>query len=120
MKELQKKELSRLISMLNAFGCTHKIITDDGEEFGSLEVVMEQARKKRRSLAYPYGDIASYYKPLINMDCAIGDVQEVPFGKYTPEVLRSAMCSHLGKQWGKGSYTTMIGPTTVQIMRTSM
>ena len=118
MKDIQLKELQRAIKFIDALGCTYKIITPEGEEFGVLEV-KQTGGKKRAPLRYPFGEIARFYKPQLNLQAEIGDVQEIVFGKFAPEDIRSGVCALLSKEWGKDSYTTSITDTCVEVLRTA-
>lgn len=117
MKELQQKELLKIIKFLDAIGCKYKIITTDGQEFGELSVVEKKLLK--RQLKRPYGDLSSFYKPKINLEIKIGDVQEIDCGNHNPTDMRSSICSYLGKVWGKGTYATCTKNNTVEILRTA-
>jgi hypothetical protein len=122
MKELQEKELKKLITFLDAIKCQYKIITDDGQTFMRGNVVPEPQKyqRKKRNLSMPYGAIAAHYKPFINIKANVGDVIEIPYANINPDVLRGAICSYLVKQWGKKTYTTMLAKEGVQIMRTEI
>lgn len=117
MKELQQKELLKIIKFVDAIGCKYKIITDDGQEFGTLNVT--EKKELKRNLKRPYGELSNYYKPKLNLGIAVGEVQEISSGDIPTEDLRSAICSHLGKEWGKGSYATCIKNGKVEILRTA-
>jgi hypothetical protein len=116
MKDIQLKELQRAIKFIDALGCAFKIITADGQEFGALEVKAVKDRK-RGPLRYPYGEIAKFYKPQLNLAAEIGDVQEIAVGKFSPEDIRSGVCSLLSKEWGKDSYTTSMTDVSVEVLR---
>jgi hypothetical protein len=116
MKDIQLKELQRAIKFIDALGCTYKIITPEGDEFGTLEVKMPKDRK-RAPLRYPYGEISKFYKPQLNLAAEIGDVQEIAIGKFSSEDIRSGVCSVLSKEWGKDSYTTSTTDCSVEILR---
>jgi hypothetical protein len=116
MKDIQLKELQRAIKFIDALGCSFKIITPDGEEFGVLEVKATKDRK-RAPLRYAYGEIAKFYKPQLNLAAEIGDVQEVAIGKFSCEDIRSGVCSVLSKEWGKDTYTTNMTGVSVEVLR---
>lgn len=118
MKDIQLKELQRAIKFIDALGCTYKIITPDGAEFGTLEVKPAQDRK-RAPLRYPFGEISKFYKPQLNLQAEIGDVQEIAIGKYSVDDIRNGVCALLSKEWGKDTYTTSIGEGTVEVLRTA-
>jgi hypothetical protein len=117
MKDIQRKELTRVLKFVESLGCKYKIITDDGEEFGTLELA---PIKLRKPLTYAYGEIANWYRPHVNLTAGVGVVQEIPFGKFSPETVRGGLCSWLTKEWGKETYITAITDTHVELMRTSV
>ena len=116
MKDIQRKEFTRVLKFIESIGCTYKIIADDGEEFGELEVM---SSRSRAPLKYAYGEISNWYKPYVNLKAGVGVVQEIPFGKFEPETIRGGLCSWLTKEWGKDTYLTAITDTHVELMRTS-
>lgn len=117
MKELQEKELQKIVKFVEAIGCKYKIITVDGREFGSLNVTEEKVLK--RKMKRPWGDLAKFYKTKLKFDCPVGEVQEVECGDYEPRDVRGAICSHLGKVWGNGTYATCVKDGKVEILRTA-
>lgn len=116
MKDIQIKELQRAIKFIDALGCNYKIITPQGEEFGTLETKPAKDRK-RAPLRYPYGEIAKFYRPQLNLQAEIGDVQEIALGKFTGEEIRRGVCSLLSKEWGVDTYTTNISDSAVEVLR---
>ena len=116
MKEIQMRELQRAVKFIEALGCEFKVITPDGQEFGLLEVKPTKD-KKRAPLRYAYGEIAKFYKPQLNLQTEIGDVQEIAVGKFAAEDIRSGVRSLLTKEWGKDSYTTSITEHSVEVLR---
>jgi hypothetical protein len=117
MKELQQKELQKILRFLDAIDCKYKIITDDGQEFGGLSVVEKKILK--RQLKRPYGDLSKFYKPKLNLQIKIGEVQEIDCEDHNPVDIRSSICSYLGKVWGKGTYTTCTKKNIVEVMKTA-
>jgi hypothetical protein len=118
MKEIQLKELQRAINYMTAIGCTFKVITPDGQEFGTLEVVVNKP-KSRGPLRHEFGVIARWYRPQLDLEAKVGDVQTVKCGNFSTEEIRSGVCSLLSKQWGKDTYTTNITGDLVEVLRTS-
>lgn len=110
------RELQRAVKFIEALGCEFKVITPEGDEFGTLEVKVAK-NKTRAPLRYAYGEIARFYKPQLNLQSEIGDVQEIAVGKFTPEDIRSGVCSVLTKEWGKDSYTTSVNDHSVEVLR---
>jgi len=116
MKEIQLKELLRAMNYMTAIGCKFKVITLDGEEFGDLEVVVNKPRT-RAPLRHKFGAIAEWYRPQLNLDAAIGDVQTITCGTFSTEEIRSGVCSLLTKRWGKDTYITSITGDVVEVLR---
>ena len=115
MKDLQRKELTRVLMFIDSIGCKYKIITDEGKEFGTLELA---PIKKRKTSMYVHGEISRWYRPHVDLDVGVGVVQEIPLGKYPAETIRGGMCAWLTKEWGKDTYVTSITDTHVELMRT--
>jgi hypothetical protein len=118
MKEIQLKELHRCIKFIEGLGCHYRIIGPEGESFGDLEVV-ESKERTRGPLKYPYGSVAAWFRPLLNVNATIGEVQEVDCGTFEPAIVRSGICSDLSRRWGNETYTTAIVGNKVEIMRTA-
>jgi hypothetical protein len=116
MKDIQLKEFQRAVKFIDALGCTYKIITPEGDEFGTLEVKATKDRK-RAPLRYPYGEISKFYRPQLNLQAEIGEVQEIALGKFTAEDIRKGVCSLLSKEWGIDTYTTNINDSAVEVLR---
>lgn len=118
MKEIQMKELQRMIKFITGAGCKFKIITPDGEEFGELEVKPVKTRAKR-NLERPYGELINFYKPQIDFNAPVGSVQEINPGTYPAMRIQSGVCSLLHKEWGKDNYTTCVNTKTnkVEVLR---
>lgn len=119
MIELQKRELARAVKLIEMLGCKYKVISPDGEEFGGLTVVIPKPPRPKRNLRLPYGTVAEYYKPFIDVNLNVGEVIEIPKGNFKVELLRSGICSYLTRVWGNKTYVTMMTKDTVQVMRTA-
>jgi hypothetical protein len=119
MKEIQKRELSRAIELIKGLGCTYKVITPDGESFGELPVAELRTRKVRRALKHPYGSITEHIMKFLDINAAIGIVQEIPCAKFDPESVRATVCPTLSRVWGRKTYTTSTYPDRVEVMRTA-
>ena len=120
MKDIQKRELTRAIDLIKALGCTYKVITPDGEAFGELEVVTKKPKAERAPRKDPYGAVVAYSREKLDMNAAVGVVQEVPCGAFDAESLRSSLCNVLTKAWGKDTYTTAAHHNKVEVMRIAM
>lgn len=116
MQDLQIRELQRAVKFITAIGCSFKVITPDGVEFGDLEVV---AAKTRASMKFKKGVIRNHYRPQLNIHAKIGDVQVIECGEFDHETIRGGICSMLTGAWGKGTYTTSASENQVHVMRTA-
>ena len=120
MLDIQKNAVTKLVSILNGIeGATYKIILPDGSQYGGLEVAPERKAPLRRASAYPMGELANYFRPLI-ADMKPGDVVAIPYGKYVGETLRGALSAWCCAHWGKGTVNTALNhkTSTVEILRT--
>ena len=117
MKEIQVKTLHNAIRLLSVLPVKYKVVTEDGEEFGELEVV-KQPKRALRNPHKKWGDIAEYAKTFIG-SMEVGEVVFLPCADFEPESLRSSACSWMSKTWGNGSYTTLLSKdhSTVEVLR---
>lgn len=113
--EVVTKTIQKAVALLKASGCQFKVITMDGEEFGDLEVVHKKTKQLRDGRKY--GELSKHIAPHLKLSARVGDVLEIPSGRYNAEHIRSALCAILTKRWGSGSYTTAIASDSVQVMR---
>lgn len=115
MKDIQMRELQRVLKFIEALGCQYAVVTEDGETFSNgLEVKPPRAKAPR---AFPYGEVRAYILPHVNLDAEIGSVQEIAVGKYGTERIRSGICTLLTDKWGKETYTTSTTDHTVEVLR---
>jgi hypothetical protein len=88
-----------------------KVIVEDDEEHGTLEVVQKKRKRKeerqRRLPLYPRGDLMSHYKPYLD-NLKPDDIALIPFGSFDFEVLRSSACAWCSHTWGNGTYSSTI------------
>lgn len=101
--------LSRAIAMLHSIGAEYKIVLPDGREFG--ELASKQAAKPRANYKYLYSDTIAVMHP--------GDVATIQANGHDIGALQSAVASHCGQLWGKGSYITHRVGGGVEVMRVS-
>jgi len=117
MTEVQVIALNKAIKLLVASGCQYAVVTEQGETISNgLEVVVKKERQ-RAPRKYPYGELTSYYKPLIKFDAEIGTVQVVPCGPYPSEDIRGGISSTLAREWGKETYITNTTDAGIEILR---
>lgn len=111
---IKDKTLQQAIKLLNALGCSYKIISAEGAEFGTLEVVKQQARTVRSRVFANTG----YIQKIKAM--SVGEVLTfTPPEGSTAEEMRSAVCGTAHRLLGSGNYVTSVDATTVQILRTA-
>ena len=101
MSGVKQQTLTRALNMLNAIGATYAVIEEDGTKHGTLEV----ADKKKSGSKYPYGTLSKYAgQHMANM--SVGGIEEIPFGNFEGEEVRSAAVSWACYHWGNGTVTT--------------
>ena len=118
MKDIQKRELIRSIKLIQSLGCSYRIITPDGDSFGELQIVEPKVRKSRRTRKYPYGVLSEHVKKHVNLDIAIGEVQEIPCEDFDLEMLRASACAIFTWTWGTDTYTTAGRGDRIEVLRT--
>lgn len=102
MTQLQEQVLKRVVAMLEGIKCSYAIIDPLGNKHGLL-AVKEPAQRGARK--FPHGERSNYVRAfLANMQ--VGDVVDVPMGKYEAIDIQSSATSAAHKLWGKGSVTT--------------
>jgi hypothetical protein len=101
MLGVKEQTLVRALNMLKAIGATYAVIEENGTKHGTLEVL----EPRRRGNKYAHGELSGYAsKHIANM--SVGDVQEIPFGKYEGEEVRAAAVSWACYHWGNGTVTS--------------
>lgn len=101
MSGVKQQTLTRALNMLNALGAAYAVIEEDGTKHGTLEVV----ETKKRNTKYKHGELSAYAAAhMVSME--VGDIEEIPFGKYEGEEVRSAAVSWACYHWGNGTVTT--------------
>jgi hypothetical protein len=116
MSQIQEQALRRAIAMLEGMKCSYAIIDPLGNKHGLLAVKEPSERSGGRK--FPHGERSTYVRSFVS-PMKIGDVVDVPFGKYDPLDMQSSSTSAAHKLWGKGSVTTTINRprSVVEIMR---
>ena len=116
MSQIQEQALKRAIAMLEGMKCAYAIIDPLGNKHGLLPVKEPSTRTGGRN--HPHGERAEYIRTFISK-MNVGDVVDVPFGKYDALEVQSSSVSTAHRLWGRGSTaTTMNRPRGVlEIMR---
>lgn len=119
MRPIQFQAVQQAARFIESVGCTFKIITPDGQEFGTLEVTASTKRKRSSSedKGRKHGDLRNYAKGYMNYDLPVGDVVIIPAGPYSLEDLRSTVCAELSSRWGLKSYTSSTKSGSLEILR---
>lgn len=117
MKDIQMKTLNTVIRLLSVLPVKYKVVTEDGEEFGELEIVKHHKRESRNPHK-KWGDLTEYARSCVQ-SMEIGDVAVLPCADFDPDSLRSAACSWLSKNWGNGSYKTLLSKdnSAIEVLR---
>ena len=122
MEQVLRKLLENSVKHLQALEgrghITFKIITVEGEEFGSLEIKPIKQKKKKRPSLYPHGELTNYVTPIMS-GVKPDQVVSIPIGKYNAERVRSNACSWASTNWGKATYSSTVpkGKNSVEIYR---
>ena len=116
MSEFHELVLKRAIAMLEGLKCSYAIIDPLGNKHGLLAVKESNSRSSVRK--HPHGERANYIRTYMSA-MMVGNVVEVPFGKFDALDLQSSSSAAAHKMWGKGSITTTINRTNgvLEIMR---
>lgn len=114
--------IQRTINTLNALtnqGIKYRLETPDGKSYGNLAAAVEKAKKRKMNTSREFGAIAKHVDSYINT-MNIGDMATIPDPKL-PDLsmpqLQSQICSRCCVKWGKKSYTTVLTPTGVEVLR---
>lgn len=119
MKDIQKRELLRSITLIQSLGCSYRILSPDGDSFGDLQVVEPKTKHTRGPSKYPYGVLTTHIKKHVSLEIGVGTVQEIPCGNFDLEILRAAACSIFTRAWGTDSYVTAGHGDRIEVMRTA-
>lgn len=105
MSQIQEQALKRAIAMLEGMKCSYAIIDPLGNKHGLLAVKEPVVRSGARK--HPHGERSGYVRGFITA-MRVGDVVDLPIGKYEAIDVQSSAASAAHKLWGKGSVTTTI------------
>jgi hypothetical protein len=115
MSQIQEQVLKRAIAMLEGIKCSYAVIDPLGNKHGLLDVKEPAVRGGRK---HPHGERSGYVRGFISA-MKVGDVVDVPLGKYDAFDVQSSSTSAAHKLWGRGSVTTTINRPkhVVEILR---
>jgi hypothetical protein len=121
MKEVQQQALEKALRILDALqgSVKYKVITEQGDEYGELEVM--PPKKKNRLPRVHYAAYTELYKNKMQV-AQVGDVlqfshSDIAAAGGTPESMRSTITAYACGVWGKGNYTSTVTNDNVEIMR---
>lgn len=114
--------LERSLAALKATGAKYIVVMPDGTTHtqGDLKLAgpEKEKRRRKRGIEHPIGAISAYYLPLIK-DMQPGQIVEVPYDRFRPEVLVSGISSRAVEMWGKSSAVTARNPEkkVIEVLR---
>ena len=110
----------RSLAALKASGAQYIVVMPDGTTYleGNLQLASQDKKGKRSKGKYSYGTLSEHYKPLIQK-LQKGEMTEVPFGSFPPEILRSSLTGAINNSWGKNSAVTAVNHTkkVIEVLR---
>ena len=114
MTQVQDQALKRALAILNSLKCEYAIIDPWDNKHGNLELAEDQKTPRK----YPHGERSNFVRQFLG-GMAIGDVVEIPFGKYEPIEVQTSAISAAHKIWGAGSVTTSTvkSKNAIELMR---
>lgn len=111
MSDIKAKALHQAVKTLEALGVQFKVIDNEGNHFGTLEVVKPKKYKPN------YGLFVSIYKPKLET-LQVGDVAEFEMAdKKSAVEFRSALSGAASNKFGPGNCITSVQGNLVEILR---
>jgi hypothetical protein len=108
--------INKTLAAAEAMGFQIAIVDTDGTTHGKLE----EPKKKRAALAFPFGSVANHIKMTMPVQSMmIGQVYIIPGAEFGVERVRSTASSMVSKIYGKECHVTSMNreTDTVEIMR---
>ena len=112
--EIVRRTIAQAIKLLDASGCKYKVIDQDGNEYGILNV--SEPKKSNKTYKHPPGTMHKFYHPLIK-DMKVGDVVCIKNFDFDARDLQGAVSAWASEHWGKGAYKTCVVGPDVEILR---
>jgi hypothetical protein len=106
MNQVEKDVLNKVSNVLQSLNLKFAIIDSDGNKHGDLNIEKDKKPKRRRSI-YPLGEVRAQIMPHMS-SIMINTTQNIPVGKYQPEVIRGSVSSYATQLWGAGNYKTKV------------
>jgi hypothetical protein len=116
MSQIQEQALKRAIALLEGMKCSYAIIDPLGNKHGLLAVKEPIVRNGVRK--HPHGERSAYVRTYLS-PMNVGDVVDIPLGKYDALDVQASATSAAHRMWDKGSVTTTINrpKQVVELMR---
>lgn len=102
MSNIKTIAIERITRQLENLGCQFKVITEDGVEFGTLQVL---DKPKATRVHNRYVKETNYIELL--KDIKVGESVFVPAGTALLDGVQSVCASYMIKNYGKGTYMTV-------------
>lgn len=103
MSDIKTLAIERITKQLENLGCQFKVITEDGVEFGGLEVSLPKPKVTR--VYNRYVKETNYIELL--KDIKAGQSVFVPAGTAPLDGVQSVCASYMVMNFGKGTYMTV-------------
>lgn len=103
MSNIKTLAVERLVKQLENMGCQFKIITEDGDEFGTLVVASDKPKTTR--VYNRYVKETNYIELL--KDIKVGESVFVAAGTAPLDGVQSVCSSYMVMNFGKGTYMTV-------------
>ena len=105
MENIKQGALNKALNTLNALGCKYAVIDEDGNKHGTLEVMAAKTGNTKRPSFFPKGEVKNHVMQYIG-NIQVGDVKEVPYGKYGGNTIQSSVSSFMHHRYGSGAHTS--------------
>ena len=116
MDDAKEKLRNKALTILTAIGDIVAGRTADGATYGDLDGVMGR-RQIRRGPRIRWSKMPEM-EPVLNL--AAGQLVRVSLPQdVSASKFQSAICSIACNRWGKGNYTTVLNPDSVDVIRTA-
>lgn len=102
MYQVQEKTLQKALQILDALQCKYVVIDSNNNKYGTLNVIEKTKRSPR---LYPFGEIKSYLEPYLG-NIQIGEVVEVPYGKYGGAKVQCHAAGFMCTKFGVKTHTS--------------
>lgn len=112
MENVKKAALKKAMVLLNAIGVSYAIIDANGKKYGDLEIANKSNKK------YIHGELTDHIRTNF-VELKIGEVGQMPLGKFEINEIQKCLSSYVCKVYGKGTHTTCMSKdrSSIEILR---